>query len=304
VAAVDDRHSTLERMRLDERVALVTGAHEVGLAVAAGLANAGAEVAVSAPTADELRHVVQSFSMQGVRVHPIAWGGVEKADPLVGLSTAIDALGQIDILVHVADGCPFNNPYVGIRHDGLGEAAEECLRSVARVCEQIGRYMAQRKTGSVIIIDDPETLRPWPELTAGAMKSARLELIKLVARKWASDGVRINTISPKRIGAALYSPVAEERSDAGLANVAMTRGNYLDSVTDAAIWLASDAARFVTGTHIPLDGGVSISVAKEWLHLFEDLLVEDGNTSSARRKPRLASISSLRIVDGEVDRAG
>lgn len=279
------RDSLLERTRLDGKVALVTATpRDIGFAVAAGLASAGAEVALSASTAEDLRHVAADLRSQGVRVHPIACDTADLARYPDALSTAMDALGQIDILVHTADGCPFNRPYAGSGHDEPGEAAERCLRGVAQVCDQTSRYMARRKTGSVIIINTPETLRPWPELTASAVKFAQLELIKLLAEELAADGVRINAISHGRIAAA------GQRSP-------------LDSVTAAVLWLASDAAQPVTGTHISLDGEGNITVAENWRHLFEDLLAEHGDTSSRRRRPHLTAINGQRAVDNQTGSA-
>jgi NAD(P)-dependent dehydrogenase (short-subunit alcohol dehydrogenase family) len=298
VKPMDDRDSIPQRMRLDGKVALVTGAsRDIGSAVAAGLASAGAEVALSASTADELSHVAADLRSQGVRVHPIACDIADGDTHPVAVSSVIDALGQIDILVHTAGGCPFNRPYIRTGHDGLGEAAEQSLRGVARVCEQTSRYMAQRKTGSVIIINAPETLRPWPELTARAMKSAQLELMKLLAREWAVDGVRINAISPGRIGLSRTPPAAAEKPDSGSAKALMGGQSPLDGVTAAVVWLASDAARHVTGAHIPLDGAGNITVTEEWRHLFEDLLAEQGDTSSRRSRPHLTAVNGQRAAD-------
>jgi enoyl-[acyl-carrier-protein] reductase (NADH) len=223
------------------------GTTEIESTVAGGLADAGAEVAICAPTAE-------------------------------GLKKAFETLAQIDVLVHTARGCPFNRPYIGISHDGLAEVAEQCVRSVAGVCEEAGPHLAQNQPSSVIIINAHQTLRPWPELTAGVMKSLQLELVKLLAQKWAADGVRINAISQ--------------------------RPDSLDGVTDVVLWLASDAARHVTGTHIPLDGGENVSVSEEWRQLLNDLLREHGEHSYASRERHLASISALRMVDSGVDRVG
>jgi len=75
----------------------------------------------------------------------------------------------------------------------------------------------------------------------------------------------------------------------------MGRQSPLDGVTAAALWLASDAARHVTGAHIPPDGAGNISVTEEWRHLSEDLLAEHGDTSSRWRRPHLTAIKDREL---------
>jgi NAD(P)-dependent dehydrogenase (short-subunit alcohol dehydrogenase family) len=233
----DDRQST-DDPRLDGKVALMLGTSgDIGAAVTAGLASAGAEVVIGLPTPDH--------------------------------SNVMEALEKIDILVHTPDRPIFNRRYVGMHHDDLGEVAEKCVRGVARVCEQAGRYMARRKGGCVILIHAPEARRLWPELTGIAVKSAQLELMKLLAHQWAPEGVRINSVSPN-------------------GSVASAHG-----VSDAVLWLVSDAARYVTGTHIRLDSARNISVAGDWQQLFESLVVEDGDRSSPWTTQRLAQARAI-----------
>jgi NAD(P)-dependent dehydrogenase (short-subunit alcohol dehydrogenase family) len=240
----------LDRLRLDGKVAFVTGASRtVGLAVALALARAGADIAASGLPVDELQEVARLVRAQGVRVHTVASDMVNDGQIPASLGGAVSSLGRIDIVVHCAHGCPFIGPYRGSRTADLGKRAEASLIGLARLCDHVARHVASPRTSSLVIIAPPASTRPWPDIAAVAFRQALLELTKTLAQEWAPNGLRINAITPGTV-----------------------RSEALASVTDAVLWLASDAASDVTGAHIPLDGPQNVAVAEAWQRLFSNVL--------------------------------
>jgi gluconate 5-dehydrogenase len=127
--------------------------------------------------------------------------------------------------------------------------------------------MVRRGTGSIINMGSPATFRPWPAITAyGAAKAAVLNLTQALAQEWGRAGVRVNIISPGWIRtdvneAFTSSPQASEQI---CNDVPLGRWGEIDDIVGAAIWLASDAAAYVTGAHIAIDGGLTIAVPEDW----------------------------------------
>jgi NAD(P)-dependent dehydrogenase (short-subunit alcohol dehydrogenase family) len=113
----------------------------------------------------------------------------------------------------------------------------------------------------------PATFRPWPAIAAySAAKAAVLNLTQVLAQEWARSGVRVNIISPGWVRtdvneAFTANPQASEQIRNG---VPLGRWGESNDIVGTAIWLASDASAYVTGAHIPIDGGLTIAVPEDW----------------------------------------
>jgi 2-dehydro-3-deoxy-D-gluconate 5-dehydrogenase len=291
-APVGPAPPVLGPLRLDGKVAVVTGASRtVGVGVALALARAGADIAAIGIEAEELKQIAQLVGAQRARVCTIASDMVGEDEIATSLSCAVNSLGKIDILVHCAEGCSFNVPYLSRRNTELSKRAEASLIGVARLCEHVGRHVASFKTTSLVIVAAPANLRPWPDITASAVGRALLELAQTLAQEWAPDGLRINAITPGPV--RTNSPFATDMEplEAPGASTPSGRWDTLTGVTDAVLWLASDAARYVTGAHIALDGAQNLAVSEEW-----QLLLSNNPgmvaTSHPSRKTRLASVKT------------
>jgi NAD(P)-dependent dehydrogenase (short-subunit alcohol dehydrogenase family) len=255
----------LGRLRLDGKVAFVTGASRtVGLGVALALARAGADIAAIGVETDELKQLARLVGAQGVRVCTIASDMLNEDEIAASLTSAVDSLGQIDVVVHSAEGCSFNAPYLGGRNAELANRVEASLVGAARLCEHVGRHVATFKTSSLVIVAAPTNLRPWPDIAARAAGLALLELTKTLAQEWAPDGVRINAITPGPVPKDHPYPTDGEPLQPPGVSMPLGRRDSHTSVIDAVLWLASDGARYVTGAHIPLDGAENLVVSEEW----------------------------------------
>ena len=270
----DREGGVLERFRLDGQVALVTGSSRgIGAGVAVALAEAGADVALVARNGASLAEVARTVRAAGRHAEPIVCDVTEGDQSTAAVAQALRALGRIDILVNNAGGPMFNASFLDTRDSGWRKVLDLNLNSVVHFCREVGRHMIERRSGSVINVTSPATIRPWPAITAyGAAKAAVLNLTQALAQEWAADGVRVNAICPGWIRTDINraftdSPVA---SAATAADVPLGRWGEPADVVGAAVWLASGAASYVTGAHITIDGGLTVAVPEDWRALRTD----------------------------------
>jgi NAD(P)-dependent dehydrogenase (short-subunit alcohol dehydrogenase family) len=249
--------------RLRDKVAVVTGADSgIGRAVALAFAREGADVVVAYldehEDARETQRVVEAAGRRALLVaadlstEPACRGLVERA---------AREMGRIDVLVNNAGGPVFNAPFLEIRPDGWRRVLELNLLSVVGFTQAVGAHMVQRGSGSVINIDSIGAAHPGPFVSPYcAAKAAVVNLTLVLAQDWGPAGVRINAVSPGWVRTEINRAVYEHAATAGAvaARIPLRRWGDPADVVGAAIWLASDASAYVTGAHIPIDGGVGV----------------------------------------------
>ena len=249
------------------KTALVTGASRgIGREIALAYARAGADVAVLARSHAELDALVAEIRECGrdALALPCDVTVADEIGPAV--DRAVEGLGKIDILVNNAGGPLFNAPFLEIRPAGWSRALELNLLSVVGFCRAVGAHMVERSTGSVINIDSLAASRPAPLVGPYcAAKAAVVNLTQVLAQEWGGAGVRVNAVGPGWVRteinrALLGRPEVAERITR---QVPLGRWGEPGDVTGVAVWLASDASSYVTGVHIPIDGGVGV-VAAQW----------------------------------------
>jgi NAD(P)-dependent dehydrogenase (short-subunit alcohol dehydrogenase family) len=256
------------------KTALVTGASRgMGAAISAGLARAGADVVLAARSESALNDVAASVQALGRRALavPTDVTVAEEVDRLV--TTAIEEFGHVDILVNNAGGPIFNAPFLDIRPEGWDRLIALNLTSVATCCRAVGRHMVERGAGSIVNNGSPGVLRPWPAIGAySAAKAAVLNLTQVLAQEWGRSGVRVNMISPGWIRTDVNEAFARNpEASAQIAHdVPLGRWGDPEDVVGTVVWLASDAAAYVTGAHIPVDGGLTCAVPEDWRALRVD----------------------------------
>ncbi|MEV0429513.1 2-dehydro-3-deoxy-D-gluconate 5-dehydrogenase KduD [Micromonospora sp. NPDC050495] len=248
----------LDAFRLDGRVALVTGANRgIGQAVATALAQAGADIALLGRTDPaETIAAVEKLGRQAllVPVDLATAGPDELAD---AVETAAAGLGRLDILV--------NNAGIIRRAAAVTHSAEDWtavlrvdLDAVFHLCQAAGRIMLDQGRGKIInsasMLSYQGGIRV-PSYTAA--KHAVVGLTRALANEWAAHGINVNAIAPGYIAtdntAALRAdpdrePAIRDRIPAG-------RWGTPEDLMGAAVFLASDAARYVHGAVLPVDGG-------------------------------------------------
>ncbi len=241
-------------LALRGRRALVTGGSSgLGLACAQALAAEGCTVAIAARSADRLAAAAATI---GGDVHPIV-ADVASAEGVAAMMAAANAeLGGIDILIANAGGPPVGN-FADTPLERYEPALQLNLLSTVAMCVASVPGMRERGWGRVVAITSIAVREPMPQLILSNTARAGLTgFLKTLAREVAADGVTVNSLQPglhatARLG-ALYSDL--DQVAAGVPT--RTLGDPADFGRFAA-FLCSDAAKFVTGTAIPVDGGSS-----------------------------------------------
>lgn len=252
----------LEMFSLQGKTAIVTGASRgIGAAIARAFAEAGADVALVARSTHDIEQLAKDIQAGGRRAVAITTDVSEPEQVRDCVSRAIDSLGSIDILVNNAGGTKFMSPAVETRIDGWRKAIALNLDSVFFFCQEVGRHMLERGSGSVINISSVAGVSAAPTLSYyAAAKHGVIGLTKTLAVEWGHAGVRVNSICPGWIKTDLNKTywTNEESARAFVAGVPIQRWGEADDITGAAIWLASDAAAYVTGANIMIDGGQTV----------------------------------------------
>jgi NAD(P)-dependent dehydrogenase (short-subunit alcohol dehydrogenase family) len=252
---------------LEGKTALVTGASRgIGREIALAYARAGADVAVLARSAKELEELAGAIREEGRTALVLRCDVMQPAEITSAVERALQELGKIDILVNNAGGPLFNAPFLDIRPEGWRRVLELNLLSLVGFCQEVGAHMVERATGSVINIDSLAASRPAPYVSPYcAAKAAVVNLTQVLAQEWGSAGVRVNAVGPGWVRTEINQALLDRPEVARriAARVPLSRWGEPADVTGVALWLASDASAYVSGVHIPIDGGVGV-VAAQW----------------------------------------
>jgi len=260
------------RFDLSNHVAVVIGATGVlGGTLAEGLAEAGAKVAVLGRNAERGAACVQRIEAKGGTAAFFPADAADKASLAQAHKEVAARLGAVRILVNAAGG---NDPKVTVTAERPFEAIEagdwkasfdmNLVGGALLPCQEFGPAMAKAGGGSIINIASVSAHLPLSRVVAySAAKAAVLSLTQFLAREWAPQGVRVNSITPGFFPAEqnrrlLFNEdgTPTPRAQSILGHTPMGRFGSGEELVGAAVFLASDAASgFVTGTDLRVDGG-------------------------------------------------
>ncbi|MFA5891028.1 MAG: SDR family NAD(P)-dependent oxidoreductase [Actinomycetota bacterium] len=253
---------SLQMFSLEGKTALVTGASRgIGAAIARAFAAAGADVALAARSTGDIDLLAGEIESTGRKAIAITTDVTQPDQVRACVARAVESLGSVDILVNNAGGTKFMSPAVDTRIEGWKKAISLNLDSVFFFCQEAGRHMLERGSGSVINISSVAGVSAAPGLSYyAAAKHGVIGLTKTLAVEWGHTGVRANSICPGWIKTDLNKTywTNEESARAFVTGVPMQRWGEVEDITGAAIWLASDAAAYVTGATIMIDGGQTV----------------------------------------------
>jgi NAD(P)-dependent dehydrogenase (short-subunit alcohol dehydrogenase family) len=250
---------TVTGFDLSGRKAFVTGASRgIGRAIAVALAEAGADLALVARGEEGLAATAEQVTGHGRKAFVIT-ADVTDPDAVSGaVSTAIDQLGHVDIVVNNAGGSNFMVPFLDVRLPGWDKLMRLNLSSAVYVCHAIGGHLVERSRGSVINVASVAGLTASPLVSPyGAAKAGLVSLTKTLAVEWAASGVRVNALCPGWTATDLNRTLWEDEaaSRATIATVPMQRWGRAEEMTGPAVFLASDASSYMTGQVLVIDGG-------------------------------------------------
>ena len=243
---------------LNGKVAVVIGGTSgIGRAIAHGLAEAGADVIPSSRRMEQVEAAALEIEQRGRRTIRVA-SDVSDLSSLKRLrDETVAAFGKVDILVNSA-GRTKRAPTIDYPEEDWNDIFETNLSGTLRACQVFGRHMIERGYGRIINIASLSTFVALYEVAAySASKAAVASLTKSLAIEWASFGVCVNAIAPGVFRTALNQKLLDEteRGREFLLRTPMKRFGKVEELAGAAIFLASDAASFVTGEILVVDGG-------------------------------------------------
>ena len=246
------------KLDLSGRVAVVIGGTSgIGRALAHGLAEAGADVVPSSRRQEQVESTaaeIEGLGRKTVRCTSDV-ADRESLQELLGMTVA--DLGKVDILINCA-GTTKRTPTLDVSDDEWEMILETNLTGTLRGCQVFGRHMIENGYGRIINIASLSTFVSLYEVAAyAASKSAVASLTKSLAIEWAKKGVNVNAIAPGVFRTALNTKLLDEtpRGQEFLTRTPMGRFGNVEELAGAAIFLASEAASFVTGEVLVVDGG-------------------------------------------------
>ncbi|MCX8254165.1 NAD(P)-dependent dehydrogenase, short-chain alcohol dehydrogenase family [Beijerinckiaceae bacterium RH AL1] len=252
---------------LNGKVAVVTGSSRgIGKAIALRLAEHGARVVVSSRKIEACEAVVQEIeAAHGAgRAIAVAASISSKPDLERLVATTQEKLGPIDILVCNAASNPYYGPLGGISDEQFRKILDNNIVSNHWLVQLAAPGMIERKDGAIIIVSSIGGLVGSPVIGAyNISKAADMQLARNLAVEHGRHGLRINCIAPGLIKTDFAKALWEnpERLKAVEAQTPLRRIGEPDDIAGAAVFLASDAGRFMTGQTIVVDGGVTITGA-------------------------------------------
>lgn len=243
---------------LTGKVAVVIGGTSgIGRAIAHGLAEAGADVVATSRRAEQVKAAAKEIEERGRRTLRITSDVSDRSSLQTVLDESIAAFGNVDILVNSA-GRTKRAPTLEFPEADWNEIFDTNLTGTLRACQVFGRHMIERGYGRIINIASLSTFVALYEVAAySASKAAVASLTKSLAIEWAPHSVCVNAIAPGVFRTALNQKLLDEseRGREFLLRTPMKRFGKVEELAGAAVFLASDAASFVTGEILVVDGG-------------------------------------------------
>ncbi len=251
--------STLDRFSLKGKTVIITGASQgIGESVALGMAEAGANLVLAARSVDKLAAVRKSIEAIGGRSIAVATDVLKRDDVEAMVAAAVAEFGTVDCLINNA-GINIVKPALDITEQDWDAVIDTNLKGYFLAAQAAGRVMIGKGGGTIINNASVFGLRGFHMLSPYiASKGGVVQLTRGLAVEWARKKVRVNCVAPGYTMTEMTKRDIESNPavlQANLRKIPMNRGAEPREVADVMVFLASDAASYVTGQILAVDGG-------------------------------------------------
>jgi len=249
------------RFDLAGKVAIVTGGGRgIGKAIAVGLAEHGADVVLSSRTQTQIEQVAQEIKNLGRKALPIVVDLTKMSDLDRLIDGTINAFQHIDVLVNNA-GQSHEMPAELVEEKEWDSTMSVNVKAPFFLSQKVGKVMIRQGKGGSIINITSEVVQKV-ELNVGPYcpsKAALHSVTKILAKEWGRYNIRVNSLAPCFVETELNSPFFAQKEwyESKLKLVPLGRHSVPDDLVGAAVFLASDASSYITGTTILVDGGLT-----------------------------------------------
>lgn len=249
----------LDTFRLTGRKALVTGGNRgLGLAFARGLAEAGAAVVITARDRARNEEAAAALRGEGHAVQVVTGDLVSDADRIV--TEAAAALGGLDIVINNA-GIAIHRPTFEVPESEFDTVLDLNLKSVWTTSIAAARIMKESGGGSIVNVGSISSIivnRPQWQASYNASKAAVHQLTKSLAAEWAPYGIRVNAVAPGYVKTDMAPVDRPEFKARWIDDSVQQRYAMPEEIAPTVVYLASDAAAFMTGSVVVIDGGYTV----------------------------------------------
>jgi len=248
----------LEKMSLKGKAGIVTGASRgLGKGIAIGLAQAGADLAVTSRELKIIEKVAEEIKSWGGKVLPLQVDVARKEDIDIMVEKTMGKFGKIDFLFNNA-GRITRVPSEDFSEEDWDEELNVNLKGTFLCCQAVGRVMIKQKRGKIVNISSIGSFIGGKNISAYvASKGGVSQLTKSLASDWAKYNIRVNAIGPGYFETDLTEPLRKDpqRFSAINARIPLGRWGKPEDLAGIAVFLASDASDYITGQTIFVDGG-------------------------------------------------
>ena len=253
----------LQSFSLEGRLVLITGSSGgIGLALARGMARAGAAIVLNGRDAQKLDAVAQQLRDEGHAIHAVGFDATSVEAVQAAVQQIESEIGAIDVLVNNA-GIQRRNPLEEFKQQDWHDIINSNLNSVFYAAQAVARHMIPRGRGKIINICSVQSELGRPNIAPyAATKGAVKMFTKGMAIDWGKYGIQVNGLGPGYFKTEMNMALVQDEkfTEWLVGRTPSRRWGDVEDLVGAAVFLASDASRFVNGHILYVDGGVTATL--------------------------------------------